>query len=80
MYAIAVESFGTYGRIVPCGNNGLQRLRNKTINGWKKETEIMRKNTSGNVYIISNFTQEMCEMSPRKLADYVSVNHIVQIK
>ena len=76
MYAICVESYGRYGNIVPCGNSGLQKLRNKTRKGWLAETETMRKSTTGNVYVISDFTQKMCEMSPRQLADYVSCNHI----
>lgn len=31
---------------------------------------------SGNVYVVANFTQKMCEMSPRQLADYVQNNNI----
>lgn len=76
MYAVCVETYGNFGAIVPAGNQGLQRLRNKTIRGWRMETEVMRRNTTGNVYVISKFTQEMCEMSPRKLADYVSNNYV----
>ena len=76
MYAVCVEYYGKYGAIVPAGNNGLQKLRNKTRSGWLKETECMRKNTTGNVYVVANFTQSMCEMSPSKLADYVQNNHI----
>lgn len=75
MYAIVVESYGKYGNIVPCGNNGLQKLRNKTRRGWLTETEFLRRNTTGTVYVVSNFTQKMCEMSPKQLADYVSANH-----
>ena len=56
MYAICVEYYGKYGAIVPAGNNGLQKLRNKTRRGWLSETECMRKNTTGNVYVVSNFT------------------------
>ena len=76
MYAVCVETYGNFGAIVRAGNQGLQRLRNKTIRGWRMETEVMRRNTTGNVYVISKFTQEMCEMSPRKLADYVSNNYV----
>lgn len=47
MYAVCVEYYGKFGAIVPCGNNGLQKLRNKTRRGWMSETEIMRKNTCG---------------------------------
>ena len=76
MYAVCVECYGKYGAIVPMGNSGLQKLRNKTRKGWLLETETMRRNTTGNVYVVSDFTQKMCEMSPRQLADYVSNNHI----
>lgn len=76
MYAICVEYYATIGAIVPCGNNGLQKLHNKTRRGWLNETTIMRKNTTGKVYVVSDFTQKMCEMSPSKLADYVQNNYI----
>lgn len=76
MYAVCVEYCGKFSAIVPAGNNGLQKLHNKTRRGWLSETTIMRRNTTGTVYVVSNFTQEMCEMSPRKLADYVQNNYI----
>ena len=76
MYAVVVESYGKYGNIVPCGNDGMQKLRNKTRRGWLKETEYLRKNTTGTVFVISNFTQRMCEMGPKALADYVSCHYI----
>ena len=76
MYAVCVEYYGKFGAIVPAGNNGLQKLHNKTIRGWLSETTIMRRNTTGNVYVVSDFTQKMCEMSPSKLADYVQNNYI----
>ena len=76
MYAIVVESYGKYGNIIPCGNDGLQKLRNKTRRGWLRETEFLRRNTTGTVFVISDFTQKMCEMSARQLADYVISNHL----
>lgn len=76
MYAVCVEYYGKFGAIVPAGNNGLQKLHNKTRRGWLSETTIMRRNTTGTVYVVSDFTQKMCEMSPRKLADYVQNNYI----
>lgn len=76
MYAVCVEYYGKFGAIVPAGNNGLKKLRNKTRRGWLSETTIMRRNTTGNVYVVSDFTQKMCEMSPRQLADYVESNYI----
>ncbi len=33
MWAIRVESYGNYGCIVPLGNSGAQKLRNKTAVG-----------------------------------------------
>lgn len=76
MYAVCVEYYGQFGAIVPAGNNGLQKLHNKTRRGWLSETTIMRRNTTGDVYVVSDFTQKMCEMSPRQLADYVQNNYI----
>ena len=76
MYAVCVEYYGKFGAIVPAGNNGLQKLHNKTRRGWLSETTIMRRNTTGTVYVVSVFTQKMCEMSPRQLADYVQNNYI----
>ena len=76
MYAVCVEYYGKYGAIVPAGNNGLQKPRNKTRRGWVSETEGMRKSTTGNVYVVAKFTKRMCEMSPRQLADYVQNNNI----
>lgn len=76
MYAVCVEYYGKFGAIVPAGNNGLQKLHNKTRRGWLSETTIMRRNTTGTVYVVSAFTQKMCEMSPGQLADYVQNNYI----
>lgn len=76
MYAIVVESYGKYGNIVPCGNDGLQKLRNCTRRGWLLETTYLRRNTTGTVYIVSDFTQKMSELSSRQLADYVACHHI----
>lgn len=76
MYAIVVESYGKYGNIVPCGNDGLQKLKNKTRRGWLLETEFLRRNTPGTVYVIRDFTQKMCEMGPKQLANYVMCNHL----
>lgn len=70
MWAIRVESYGNYGCIVPCGNGGAQKLRNKTRRGWLLETEYLRK-LGGTVYVVNDFMQDMCEMSPKKLANYV---------
>lgn len=76
MYAIVVESYVHYGNIVPLGNDGIQKLHNKTRYGWKCETEFLRRNTTGTVYIINDFTQEMCNLSAKQLADYVIAHHV----
>ena len=73
MWAIRVESYGTYGCIVPSGNDGAQKLHNKTMRGWLSETTQLRK-LPGTVYVMREFTQRMCEMSPRQLAYYVMCN------
>ena len=70
MWAIRVKSYGKYGCYVPLGNDGMQKLRNKTRRGWLRETEILRK-MGGTVYVLPDFTQEMCNMSERQLASYV---------
>ena len=54
MYAVCVEYYGKFGALVPCGNNGLQKLRNKTRRGWMSEPTIMRTNTTGTLYAISD--------------------------
>lgn len=80
MYAITVEYYGGYGAIIPAGNDGLQKLRNRTMKGWLSETTGMRMRTTGNVYVIQDFTQAMCEMSPKQLADYVQNNYLYILK
>ena len=79
MYAVCVEYDEEYGGIVPCGNYGLQKLHNKTRRGWLNETQVMRNITTGSVFVVSDFTQKMCEMSATQLADYVSRNHICRL-
>lgn len=64
MYAVCVESCGEYGFTVPAGNNGLQKLHNKTRRGWLNETQGMRKSTTGNVYVVSDFTQKCVKCQP----------------
>ena len=71
MYAVGIVNLGgQLGSYVPCGNNGLQKLRNKTIRGWKSETQTMAKCVS-EVWVVSDFTQEMCEMNNGRLIDTI---------
>lgn len=70
MWAFGLINCGNYGMVVPLGNNGAQKLRNKTLRGWKSETSTMQKCVD-EVYVLTDFTQKMCEMSERQLADHV---------
>ena len=70
MWAFGLVNCGNYGIVVPLGNNGAQKLRNKTLRGWKSETATMQKCVD-EVYVLTDFTQKMCEMSERQLADHV---------
>lgn len=70
MWAFRVISLGKYGCIIPCGNDGAQRLHNKTRRGWLSETTTLRK-MGGTVYVLPNYTQQMCNMSEHQLANYV---------
>lgn len=70
MYAVGIVNCGNGGMRVPCGNNGLQKLYNKTIRGWKTETTTMHKCVD-EVWVVSDFTQKMCEMNNEKLIDTV---------
>lgn len=70
MWAFGLVNGGNYGMVVQCGNDGAQKLRNKTLRGWKSETETMQKCVD-EVWVVNDFTQKMCEMSERQLADYV---------
>lgn len=70
MYAVGIVNFGNGGMRVPCGNHGLQKLHNKTVRGWKTETTTMSKCVD-EVWVVSDFTQEMCEMNNGKLVDTV---------
>lgn len=74
MYAVNIEHDGKHP-YVPLGNDGLQILHGKDVQAWKKETYIMRRN-GGNVYVIKDFTQKMCEMNQGKLVDYIIDNYI----
>lgn len=75
MYAVNIESFGNNDLYIPMGNDGVQKLHNKTRRGWLSETYIMRHN-GGTVYVVNDFTQAMCEMSPGRLVDYVMKHHV----
>lgn len=71
MWAINIESAG----YVPLGNDGMQKLHNKTLKGWKKEAEIMRKN-GGEVYVVKDIPQNILEGGNGKLTHYVMTNYV----
>ena len=73
MWAIRVIKCGTDPDSVwltGCGNDFAQKLHNKSLRGWRMETEQMRK-LMGRVYVVPDYTQEMCEMDAESLANYV---------
>ena len=80
MYAVGmINCGGNVGCVVPAGNDGLQKLRNKTRRGWMNETEVMRKCVD-HVVVVNDFTQEMCEMGPSALADYCDRIAVARLK
>lgn len=70
MYAIGMINLGNGGMRIPCGNDGMQRLHNKTMRGWTTELKYFRRRVD-EVWVVNDFTQEMCEMNNGKLVDYV---------
>lgn len=78
MYAVGFNNFGKYGMIMPCGNNGLKKLRNKTMKGWKSELQTMAKCVD-EIFIMQDFTQEMCEMNNAQLWEYCYRNKIAKL-
>ena len=79
MYAVGINNCGNAGCYVPCGNDGLQKLRNKTRRGWMSETAVMRKCVDF-VVVVPDFTQKMCEMGPGELARYCDKIAVVRLK
>ena len=53
MWAFGLVNCGNYGIVVPLGNNGAQKLRNKTLRGWKSETATMQKCVD-EVYVLTD--------------------------
>ena len=79
MLAVGIINAGKAGCYVSCGNDALQKLRNKTRRGWMSETEAMRKNADF-VVVVNDFTQKMCEMGPGELARYCDSIAIARLK
>lgn len=75
MWAIAFDNSGLFR----CGNNGAQRLYNCSRNGIALETTQLRRNNQGGVvFIMHDYTQEMCEMNNQELYHFCSSNHIMK--
>ena len=79
MYAVGFINLGVFGMHNPCGNNGLQKLHNKTMRGWKSELQTMMRNVD-EIFIMQDFTQKMCEMSQSQLWEYCYKNKIARVK
>ena len=70
MYAVGIINLDNGGFYIPCGNDGLQKLHNKTIRGWRCETQVMSKRVD-EVWVVPYFSQEMCEMDNNRLANNI---------
>lgn len=79
MYAVGFINYGKEGMYSPCGNNGLKKLHNKTMRGWNSELTTMKK-VVDEIFIMIDFTQEMCEMNQARLWEYCYRNKIAKIK
>jgi hypothetical protein len=79
MYAVGFINFGIIGMHNPMGNQGLQKLHNKTMRGWMSELQTMRRCVD-EIFIMPDFTQEMCEMNQAKLWEYCYRNKIATIR
>lgn len=79
MYAVGFINYGNQGMYTPAGNNGLQKLHNKTMRGWNSELTTMKK-VVDEIFIMKDFTQEMCEMNHGKLWEYCYKNRVARIK
>lgn len=78
MYAVGFINLGVFGMHNPCGNEGLQKLHNKTMRGWKKELQTMEKCVD-EIFIMRDFTQKMCEMSQSQLWEHCCKNKIARL-
>ena len=79
MYAVGFVNFGNLGMINPMGNQGLQKLHNRTLKGWNNELQTMKRCVD-EIYIVYNFSQKMCEMDNERLYKHCHKNHVIRIK
>lgn len=66
MYAIGIKD-----GVIRCGNDGMVVLNNTSRHKIMEQTEQLRRINDA-VYLVSDFTQQMCEMSHDKLLAYVA--------
>ena len=69
MYAVGIVNLNGHD-MIPCGNNGLQKLHNQTTRGWKSECQTISK-MNDEVWVVDDFSQKMCEMENDKLVEHV---------
>lgn len=78
MYAVGFINLGVFGMHNPCGNSGLKKLQYKTMSGWNKELQVMKKNVD-EIFIMNDFTQKMCEMTQSQLWEYCYKNKVARL-
>lgn len=79
MYAVGFVNFGNLGMVHPMGNQGLQKIHGRTYRTWDTELQTMKKNVD-EIYVMYNFTQEMCEMDNDRLYKYCRKRYAVRVK
>ena len=66
MYAIGIKN-----GVIRCGNDGMVVLNSTSPRKIMEQTEQLRRINDA-VYIVSDFTQTMCEMPHDKLLAYIA--------
>lgn len=66
MYAIGIKD-----GVIRCGNDGMVKLNNTSPRKIMEQTEQLRRINDA-VYLVSDFTQQMCEMPHDKLLSYIA--------
>lgn len=66
MYAIGIKD-----GVIRCGNDGIVKLTSMSRRKIMEQTEQLRRINDA-VYLVSDFTQQMCEMPHDKLLMYVA--------
>ena len=66
MYAIGIKNGA-----IRCGSDGVVKLNSASRRKIMEQTEQLRR-TNDAVYVVSDFTQKMCEMTHDKLVQHVA--------